>query len=146
MSAKEFNQVFAKRLRHYLDANDMTQSDLAKKLGVGTTSVYNWCNGLKSPRMDKVDAMCEIFHCRRSDLIADAEGEDDHAGLHVYYFDPKTAAIAQEIHDNRQMQILFDAARDATPEQLRAVQALIRGFKEDAEGGRDDGNQGGWTE
>lgn len=28
-----------------------------KKLGVGSTSVYNWCNGIKSPRMDKVDVM-----------------------------------------------------------------------------------------
>ena len=48
-----------------------TQTELAKKLGVGTTSVYNWCNGIKSPRMDKVDAMCDLFHCNRSDLMED---------------------------------------------------------------------------
>lgn len=47
----------------------MTQLELSKRLGVGTTSVYNWCNGLKTPRMDKVDAMCDIFHCKRSDLM-----------------------------------------------------------------------------
>ena len=49
----------------------MTQAELAKRLGVGTTSVSNWCKGLKSPRMDKVDRMCEIFDCRRSDLMED---------------------------------------------------------------------------
>ena len=47
----------------------MTQVELAKKLNVGTTSVYNWCNGIKTPRMDKVDAMCDLFKCSRSDLI-----------------------------------------------------------------------------
>lgn len=71
MNENEFNKVFSKRLRYYLSKNDMTQLELSKRLGVGTTSVSNWCQGLKSPRMDKVDAMCDIFHCSRSDLIED---------------------------------------------------------------------------
>lgn len=73
MPEQEFNSVFSKRLRYYLAKFEMTQVELAKKLGVGTTSVYNWCNGIKTPRMDKVDAMCDLFHCRRSDLIEEKE-------------------------------------------------------------------------
>ena len=69
MPEQEFNVVFSKRLRYYLQKYDMTQVELARKLGVGTTSVYNWCNGIKTPRMDKVDIMCDLFHCKRSDLI-----------------------------------------------------------------------------
>lgn len=69
MSEKSFNEVFASRLRYYLSRDDMTQKDLAARLGVGTTSVYNWCNGVKTPRMDKVDAMCKLFGCNRFDLI-----------------------------------------------------------------------------
>lgn len=77
MSEQEFNAVFSKRLRYYLNKYEMTQIDLAKRLGVGTTSVYNWCNGIKTPRMDKVDAMCGIFHCKRSDLIEDKSIDPD---------------------------------------------------------------------
>lgn len=73
MPEQEFNTIFSKRLRYYLNKNDMTQVELAKKLGVGTTSVYNWCNGIKTPRMDKVDAMCNLFHCSRSDLIVEKD-------------------------------------------------------------------------
>ena len=69
MSEREFNQIFSERLRYYLNKYEITQLELSKRLGVGTTSVYNWCNGIKTPRMDKVDAMCEIFHCKRSDLM-----------------------------------------------------------------------------
>lgn len=69
MPEQEFNAVFSKRLRYYLNKYQMTQVELAKKLGVGTTSVYNWCNGIKTPRMDKVDMMCDLFHCSRSDLV-----------------------------------------------------------------------------
>ena len=73
MSTEEFNKMFSKKLRYYLEKYNMTQLDLSKRLGVGTTSVYNWCNAIKTPRMDKVDAMCEIFNCNRSDLIEDKE-------------------------------------------------------------------------
>lgn len=71
MDEQNFNLIFSRNLRSYLSLNKMTQVELANRLGVGTTSVYNWCNGLKLPRMDKVDKMCEIFSCKRSDLITD---------------------------------------------------------------------------
>ena len=77
MSEREFNAIFSERLRYYLNKYEITQLELSKRLGVGTTSVYNWCNGIKTPRMDKVDAMCEIFHCKRSDLMNDnANGQE----------------------------------------------------------------------
>ena len=69
MSSSDFNQIFSNRLQYYLRMYDMTQKELSDRLGVGTTSVSNWCKGLKTPRMDKVDAMCQIFHCRRRDLM-----------------------------------------------------------------------------
>lgn len=75
MSEREFNAIFSERLRYYLNKYDLTQLELSKRLGVGTTSVYNWCNGIKTPRMDKVDAMCEIFHCKRADLMEDKSAE-----------------------------------------------------------------------
>ncbi len=71
MSEREFNQIFSERLRYYLKKYEMTQLELSKRLGVGTTSVYNWCKGIKTPRIDKVDAMCKIFNCKRSDLMED---------------------------------------------------------------------------
>lgn len=79
MSEREFNQIFSERLRYYLNKHEMTQLELSKRLGVGTTSVYNWCNGIKTPRMDKVDAMCEIFNCKRSDLMEDKPSQPDHS-------------------------------------------------------------------
>lgn len=60
MPEQEFNAVFSKRLRYYLSEYNMTQAELAKRLGVGTTSVYNWCNGLKTPRMVK-QMQCVTF-------------------------------------------------------------------------------------
>lgn len=122
MSEKEFNAVFSKRLRFYLEKYEMTQNDLAKRLGVGTTSVYNWCNGIKSPRMDKVDAMCEIFSCRRSDLMED----DDNRQPAAYYLDDDTADAAQFLFNNPEYKVLFDASRKVKPEDINFVAEMIK--------------------
>lgn len=124
MPEQEFNAVFSKRLRYYLKKYQMTQVELAKRLGVGTTSVYNWCNGIKTPRMDKVDAMCDIFHCKRSDLIEEKEDTEE-----KYYLDDETAKAAQEIFENEDLRVLFDAARDASPEDLKTTYNMLMALK-----------------
>lgn len=135
MSEQEFNAVFSKRLRYYLNKNEMTQVELAKKLGVGTTSVYNWCNGIKTPRMDKVDAMCELFHCSRSDLIEDkSEQPDDH-----YYLNDETRRIAQEAFENPELRTLFKVARDIPPERLKAHIEFMKTLKEQERRNNDEG-------
>lgn len=61
MSEKEFNEIFSGNLVRYLESRNMSQNELAKYLGVSPTSVNNWCRGLKSPRMDKVDKIFSMF-------------------------------------------------------------------------------------
>ncbi len=77
MNETEFNKIFAAKLKYYLARNDMTQIELAEKLNTSKTSVYNWCSGLKTPRMDKVDKMCEIFGITRSALITSDYSSSD---------------------------------------------------------------------
>lgn len=132
MPEQEFNAVFSKRLRYYLSKYNMTQAELAKRLGVGTTSVYNWCNGIKSPRMDKVDAMCDLFHCQRSDLIED-KGESSA----VYYLNEETAKTAQEIFENKELRALFDVQKDMDAEDLKALHNMALALKRKERG--DDG-------
>lgn len=122
MSEQEFNKIFSQRLRYYLEKNNMTQKELADRLGVGTTSVYNWCNAVKSPRMKYVDKMCEIFGCTRVDLIKSEESDG-------YYLNPETAAIAQQIFDDPELRLLFDAAKDAKPEDLQLVHNMLKALK-----------------
>lgn len=125
MSEREFNQIFSERLRYYLNKYDITQLELSKRLGVGTTSVYNWCNGIKTPRMDKVDAMCKIFHCKRSDLMEEPKDETSN-----YYLDDDAAAAAQFLYENPDYKVLFDATRKVKPEDIQLVKELLDRFSE----------------
>ncbi len=136
MPEQEFNAIFSKRLRYYLSKLDMTQAELANRLGVGTTSVYNWCNGIKTPRMDKVDAMCDLFQCKRSDLMEEKEeaAPDNH-----YCLNGETAKAAQEIFENKELKMLFDVARDADAEDLRALHSMALALKRKERGNDDTG-------
>lgn len=136
MPEQDFNTVFSKRLKFYLNRSKMTQTELAKRLGVGTTSVYNWCAGIKSPRMDKIDVMCDIFGCSRADLMEDtSDAARDASG--GYYSDPETVEIAQEIFENRELRILFDAAKHAAPEDLRVAHDMLLALKKKENGYQD---------
>ena len=131
MTYSDFNRAFSKRLRYYLQRDGMTQKELASRLGVGTTSVYNWINGIKSPRMDKVDMMCKIFGCTRSDLVEEPAEEPG------YYYDPETAALAQELYDNKELGLLMSASRKMSPEALRNLTALVESMiKDEKDNGR----------
>lgn len=69
MSEQEFNKIFSKNLIFYLDIHHKTQAELAKFVGVSTAAVNQWCKGIKTPRMDKVDKICKFLLIKRSDLI-----------------------------------------------------------------------------
>ena len=68
---KEVNKNISRNMRHYMDTMNITQIELAKKLGCSNTTVSMWIQGNSTPRLDKIDKMCEIFHCQRQDLLRD---------------------------------------------------------------------------
>ena len=70
---RRMNDQFAKNLFFFLNKYQYTQAAFAKQMNVSTATVSNWCNGLKSPRMDKIDHMCAIFNCSRSDLLEEKD-------------------------------------------------------------------------
>ena len=71
MSEEEYKKAFSNNLRAYTEANGKTQADLVKDLGFNKSTVSTWFNGIKIPRMDKIDALCNYFGISRSDLIED---------------------------------------------------------------------------
>lgn len=127
MTEKSFNAIFAKNLRNLLEINSMTQKELAKRLSVGTSSVSSWCRGEKSPRMDKVDAICKIFNCTRADLMEDSVNNKE------YYLNEEARKIAQEVYEDENLRMLFDASRNATPEDIKIAADILKRMQKNTE-------------
>lgn len=63
----------SENIKKYRKLNKMTQTDLAKKLKVGTSTVSSWELGSNKPLMDNVTKMANLWGVRLSDII----GEED---------------------------------------------------------------------
>lgn len=69
MENNKKTQDFAKRLNELLMKNNITQSELARKMGVSKSSVNGWCKGSTYPRIEKIIELSFIFHVDPSILI-----------------------------------------------------------------------------
>lgn len=68
---KEINRNISRNISNYMDTLNVTQTELSKLLDCSNTTISMWIQGNSTPRMDKIDKMCEIFHCTRQDLLRD---------------------------------------------------------------------------
>ena len=68
---KEIQKIFSDNLRYYLKLNNKTQLDLANAIGVSKTTINNYIKGYNTPRMDKVDKICNYLRITKSDLLED---------------------------------------------------------------------------
>ena len=121
MPENELSLTFGKNLNRFLRKSNMSQQELIAALHsfgikVGAASVSYWCNGKKIPRPDKIDALCRIFHCKRRDLLEDPDSKD----VPVYYTNSETAALAQEMFEDPDMQTLYDLKRTMGSDRFKA--------------------------
>lgn len=56
--------------------NKKIQADLINDLGLSSSTISNWCTGLKLPRMDKIQMLADYFNIQLSDLLEDKTSPD----------------------------------------------------------------------
>lgn len=121
-------EVMARNIQHYLDLNHKDRNDLCRDLGFKYTTVSNWLQGVKYPRIDKIEMMARYFGVTKADLVEDHSIQPDRPS---YYIDPETAELAEQLKNNPGMRMLFDASKDAKPEDLQYAADLLKRLKGD---------------
>lgn len=120
MSEQEINLRIAANIVHYMEKLNITQRELAEYVDVSQASVSNWCKGIKMPRMDKFDKICECFHCKRSDLIDEDEPDTS---------DDLMTALEHAFNDRPEMRILFSIANNATADDVEKTIKILETLK-----------------
>ena len=110
-----------------------TQTQIAEFVGVTKGTVAKWENGyIDNIKRDKVDKLSQILKVSPIFFINDDYKEDSEEKK-IYYFDDEVAEYAQEIAQNHELKMLFDAARNVKKEDMEFVYKMIQRFKKDAE-------------
>lgn len=81
---------FKNNLIYYLNLRQKTQSDLAKSIGVAKTTISSYVNGVSTPRLDKIDKICDFLNISRNDLLEnhnDSSNDEEFLNLARYIFE-----------------------------------------------------------
>lgn len=126
MSEETMKKVFARNLNRLLEINDKQPADIVRDLGVPFSTVSNWINGEKFPRMGKIEMLANYLGVEKSDLLED-KGE---AIPESYYLNDDARDFAEFLFRNPEYRVLFDASRNVRKEDLEVVQKIIEKFSE----------------
>lgn len=108
-----------------LQKHGVSTYKVAKETGIAQSVFSSWKNGISTPKQDKMRKIADYFNVSVEYLMTgtDTEGGDK------YYLNDETTQIAQEIFDNKELRLLFDAAKDAQPEDLQTVHQMLLALK-----------------
>lgn len=81
---------------------------------------------------DRLQDISEYLGVSSEYLLNGDEKESD-----KYYLNDETAEMAQALFENRDLRVLFDAARDASPEDLKTTYDMLMALKRKERGEND---------
>jgi len=96
--------------------------DVCDATGIRQSLISDWKAGRYTPKVDKLQKIADFFGVSVEYLMT---GENPSG----YYINPETAAAAQKMFENPELRVLFDAARDASPEDLKIVYDMLLALK-----------------
>lgn len=118
-----FLEEMGKRIKDLRIKRSMSQTRLAELVGYkDKTAIAHIEAGRRDIPQSKLIAIAEALGTSPSYLL-DGDADDG------YYYDPDTAEIAEQMRNSEEMSMLFDAARDADPEDLKAIYNMLLALK-----------------
>ncbi len=118
-------EIFEQLLQKY----DLTAYKVAKEAGVTQTALSNWKTGKSTPTTKTLQKIADFFGVSIDYLMTGKETEDS-----KYYLNDETAEMAQALFENKNLRVLFDAAKDATPEDLKTTNDMLMALKKKERG------------
>lgn len=114
-------EVFEQLLQKF----GVTTADVCKATGIGQSTMSNWKNRRNLISGKNAQLIADYFDVSVDYLMTGKEKE----GGETYYLNEETKEIAQEVFENKELRMLFDAARDADPEDIEAVHNMLLALK-----------------
>ena len=114
-------EVFEQLLQKF----GVTTADVCKATGIGQSTISNWKSRRNLLSGKNAQLIADYFGVSVDYLMTGKEKE----GGEKYYLNDETSEIAQEIFENKELRLLFDAAKDAQPEDLQTVHQMLLALK-----------------
>ena len=110
------------KIRKLCKEKGVTVTEVERDLGFGRGSLSKIDK--HKPSNEKIKALADYFGISQDELT----GVQTDA-LETYYYDAETMKLAQTLHKNRELRVLFDAAQDISSDDLYFVYGLVQRMK-----------------
>ena len=121
MEEDKNRRIFADNLNRIMLEHEKTPANLNADLGIPYSTLSNWTNAVKMPRMGKVALLANYFGCEVSDLL------EEHSA--VYYENRDAKKLAQGILENRALKSLLDVQMNMDDKELEAMLTIALALK-----------------
>ena len=112
------------RLKELRARKGLSQVALAKKVGMSKSTIGAYETGDITPSFEALNTLADFFNV----TIGYLTGEEDGS---IYYLDPEAAELAKELYEREELRVLFDASRNASPEDIMTVARMLKGLSKD---------------
>lgn len=107
-----------------LEIKGVTTADVCKATGISQSTMSNWKKRHNNLSTKNAHLVADYFGVSVDYLMT---GKDDQN--HSYYFNEETAQMAQDLFENKDLRVLFSAARDCKPEDLKTTYDVLMALK-----------------
>lgn len=117
-------EVFSKNLKRYIAESGKDRRELAKIWGFPYSTVTEWINGKKYPRIDRIEKMANYFGVLKSDLIEDKSEEH-------YEMQKNNDIITDAVVRMRTNEDFLSVVKKLTEldeEQIKSVNQMLNAF------------------
>lgn len=111
--------TFGEKLKHLRASRFLSQQKLADELGISQSTVAAYEVNTREPDFDMLQRIADYFHVPRSSLVPSSDNVDKDL---VYQ-------IAESLHTNPKLTLLFDRSRFLSDGDLDAVLAVVNAIQ-----------------
>lgn len=124
-------KVLAKNLSFYIERSGKDRRELAEAWGFPYSTVTEWINGRKYPRIDKIEKMADYFGIQKSDLIE--EKIEVPMSKEEQKKSDAIVDITVRLHSDKDFFMFVDSVNKLTAEQFERAKGLMNLFFQEAQ-------------
>lgn len=133
-------EIFAENLKYYIEKSGKDRRELAEIWGFPYSTVTEWINAKKYPRIDRIEIMANYFHILKSDLIEDKKKQSAERGkmqkkndtmtdiVLRMKTDPKFLSLVDSLNKNSDLYLLVNKLSDLEEDQIQGVSQMLAAF------------------
>lgn len=118
-------ETMSKNLKYYIERSGKDRKELAEIWGFPYSTVTEWINGKKYPRIDRIEVMAAYFGILKSDLIE--EKSEEHREMQQKN-DIISDVTLRLLSDQDFLSVVEKVYKITDKEQLQSVERMLSAF------------------